>query len=840
MQTGAGAYSIVATDSATGCAGNMSGAATVSINSLPNAYTVFSTASSYCAGGAGVNVKLLNSEAGTSYQLYNGSLMAGTPVAGTGSMLDFGPQTAAGDYMVVATSAASCTSNMTGGTTISINPVPAAYAIGGGGGYCAGSAGSVITLGGSTTGMSYQLYRGVTMVGASVPGTGTPISFAPQTAIGTYVIMATNTSTGCNNQMTGSVAVSINPLPAVQTVTGGGAYCAGSTGVAVGVSSSVVGVNYQLYNGAALMSTVPGTGSSLSFGPQTAAGVYTVVASNSSSSCASNMTGSATVVMNVVPTAYSVSGGGNYCVGSVAGVPVLLSNSTVGITYQLYNGSTPVGAFIAGTGTSLDFGMQSASGTYTIRATSAATLCNSIMSGSATVNANAAPVVHEITGGGSYCTGGAGVHVGLDGSNTGISYRLYNGTTAVGSAMLGTGSSLDFGAIAGAGTYTVLATNPSTTCTSNMSGSAPVVIASTVTPTVAITTGVGDTLCYGVMTTFTANTTNGGTAPTYQWQVNGHSVGLSIGTYSYLPIDGDIISVQLTSSSSCAIPSTAVTSKPVTVLVSEMPVATITSSGNTVCEGTAVTFSVTPAYGGSAPALTWVKNGASIVTGVTSFSYTPVDGDNVFVKMTSNYRCRLADTAESGHVTLTVDTPQVPVVTLSTLSVITIVPGQLVSISATATHAGHNPQFQWYVNRLPVPGATTNEFTSANLHNNDSVACLVTNLSACGPTSAYKATLVKTSSEDVSLLSSSDIKLLPNPNKGEFMIRGTLGTTDDQELTAEVTNMLGQVVYREKIAVHNGSINERIRLNNTLANGMYMLSLRSANENKIFHFVLEQ
>ena len=38
--------------------------------------------------------------------------------------------------------------------------------------------------------------------------------------------------------MTGSAAVTINPLPAAYNVTGGGAYCAGGFGVPVGLSGS--------------------------------------------------------------------------------------------------------------------------------------------------------------------------------------------------------------------------------------------------------------------------------------------------------------------------------------------------------------------------------------------------------------------------------------------------------------------------------------------------------------------------------------------------------------------------------------------------------------------------
>jgi hypothetical protein len=97
-------------------------------------------------------------------------------------------------------------------------------------------------------------------------------------------------------QGAGYIFVRNNP-PAAFSVTGGGAYCSGGSGVVVGISGSQSGVNYQLVlNGSTNVgSPVAGTGSAISFGNQTAAGTYTVVATNVVTSCTTNMTGSATV-----------------------------------------------------------------------------------------------------------------------------------------------------------------------------------------------------------------------------------------------------------------------------------------------------------------------------------------------------------------------------------------------------------------------------------------------------------------------------------------------------------------------------------------------------------------
>jgi 5-hydroxyisourate hydrolase-like protein (transthyretin family) len=63
---------------------------------------------------------------------------------------------------------------------------------------------------------------------------------------------------------------------------------------------------------------------------------------------------------------------------------------------------------------------------------------------------------------------------------------------------------------------------------------------------------------------------------------------------------------------------------------------------------------------------------------------------------------------------------------------------------------------------------------------------------------------------------------------------------NDEEVTLEVTDVLGQVLYKNKVTAQSGRINETITLNNTLANGMYILNIQSGTDNKTFHFVIEQ
>ncbi len=85
-----------------------------------------------------------------------------------------------------------------------------------------------------------------------------------------------------------------------------------------------------------------------------------------------------------------------------------------------------------------------------------------------------------------------------------------------------------------------------------------------------------------------------------------------------------------------------------------------------------------------------------------------------------------------------------------------------------------------------------------------------------------------------------NVNVIPNPNNGAFTIKGTTGSTKDEELTLEVTNVVGRIVYSSKVTAMGGNINETVSLSGSIASGMYMLNVRSAAGNKTFHFVMEK
>ncbi|MHC0439383.1 T9SS sorting signal type C domain-containing protein [Flavobacterium sp. 3-210] len=109
---------------------------------------------------------------------------------------------------------------------------------------------------------------------------------------------------------------------------------------------------------------------------------------------------------------------------------------------------------------------------------------------------------YNVTGSGSYCSGG--IAVGLDGSTTGFSYQLKLGGVNSGTAVAGNGSAITFGTKT-AGTYTVVATNSTTGCTLTMNGSA--IITAATAPAVSITGS--NNICVGSTTNLSP--TSGGT-----------------------------------------------------------------------------------------------------------------------------------------------------------------------------------------------------------------------------------------------------------------------------------------------------------------------------------------
>jgi len=350
----------------------------------------------------------------------------------------------------------------------------------------------------------------------------------------------------------------------------------------------------------------------------------------------------------------------------------------------------------------------------------------------------------------------------------------------------------------------------------------------------------GDTVCSGATTVFTSAITGGGTSPVYAWYINGTKVSIAA-TYTYIPADKDEVVCRVWSNEACAIPDTASSRKVMTVTDPKTPSVTLSSfPGDTICSGQKITFFPVPVYGGAAPLYTWRVNGTISGSG-PSFTYVPAQGDIVRAEMTSNFPCLVVPTVLSNNVAVTVDSTILPYIQIKASPGTSIPLGSYDTLVAVVTGAVA-PTYQWYVNGLLIKDATTNTFISNKFSfpGHDSVTCEVT---SHGPCSSTTHNWVYISQHYLGVQPAAAIMAItvtPNPNRGAFTVKGSIPSSAADQITFEITNLLGQVVYSEEIVVNNGILNRQISLGNTLANGMYLLNVRSAADKQVFHIVLER
>lgn len=311
----------------------------------------------------------------------------------------------------------------------------------------------------------------------------------------------------------------------------------------------------------------------------------------------------------------------------------------------------------------------------------------------------------------------------------------------------------------------------------------------TLTPSVTITPNPAFPVCAGTGITFTATPTNGGATPQYQWKLNGGNVGSNSATYTNAGlVNGDVVSVVLTSNATCVSPTTA-TSNTVTASFTAQvtPTVTITANpGNTVCTGTSVTYTATSTNGGAAPAYQWKRNGTNVGTGTTYTNATPANGDVITCVLTSNDPCANPTTATSNAITMVVNPVVVPSVTIAANPGNTICAGQSVTFTATPTNGGAAPLYEWFINNVSQGAASASAtFTTTALANNDVVRVTLTSNATCvSPTTATSSTITMT----VNTVLTPSVAIAANP-------AGAICSGTNVTFTATPTNGGGAPTY---------------------------------------------
>jgi len=167
----------------------------------------------------------------------------------------------------------------------------------------------------------------------------------------------------------------------------------------------------------------------------------------------------------------------------------------------------------------------------------------------------------------------------------------------------------------------------------------------------------------------------------------------------------------------------------------------IGASVNPVCEGTSVACTAIPANGGDSPAYQWKVNAVNASNATNaSFTYTPVNDDQVTCIITSNAPCVTGNPATSNTLSMTVN-PLLTVNVSITASANPVYPGTQVTFTATPAYGGSVPAYQWRVNAVNAANATNASYTYMPA-NGDMVSCIMTSSELCPATNPVQSNVI--------------------------------------------------------------------------------------------------
>jgi hypothetical protein len=239
---------------------------------------------------------------------------------------------------------------------------------------------------------------------------------------------------------------------------------------------------------------------------------------------------------------------------------------------------------------------------------------------------------------------------------------------------------------------------------------------------------------------------------------------------------------------------------------------------NSICTGTAVTFTATPTNGGTAPSYQWKKNGVN--AGTNSTTYTPgtlVNGDVITCVMTSNLPGVLNNPATSNAITMTVNAVVTPAVSIAiTAGTNPTCAGTPVTFTATPTNGG-TPSYQWKKNAVNA-GTNSVNYTPGTLANGDVISCVMTSTAACtttptGTSNSITMTVTPTVTPTITI-NSPDI---------------TLCAGEVTTFTANITNGGTTPSYQWKKNAVNAGTNSATYAPGTLANGDVITCVLTSN-----------
>jgi hypothetical protein len=224
----------------------------------------------------------------------------------------------------------------------------------------------------------------------------------------------------------------------------------------------------------------------------------------------------------------------------------------------------------------------------------------------------------------------------------------------------------------------------------------------------------------------------------------------------------------------------------VTVIDAQLPVITTQPASVSVCAGSNATFSVVATNATGYQWQQFTGGNWQNISGATAATFSV---NNVNSSMNTNsFRVivqGLCTNVTSGIATLTVR--PLPVVSISSSLTPQLLPGQLLSLTATANPGGGS--YAWYHDGVLVNGASGPVLSQLGIDDLGTYYVIYTDPTGC---SSQSNAIV------VSALASDNLYVFPNPNQGEFQVRYFNQT--GETITVAVYDMKGSEIYRKKEA----------------------------------------
>ncbi|MCE9539439.1 MAG: gliding motility-associated C-terminal domain-containing protein [Bacteroidetes bacterium] len=435
------AYTLISVQeaSSTACSQLQNGTATITVNPLPTATITGST--EVCEGAVSPNV-IFKGNGGIAPYTFTYTINGGAnqTVNSIGdSAIVPAPTSIVGTFVytmikVQYGSLTSCSQIETGTATIKVNPSPTAT-ISGTVQVCKDGALPNITFTGAIGTppytFTYTINGGTNQTLSTTAGSSVTLA-APTSVAGTFIYalvsIKDSSLSGCMQAQTGTATVTVKVLPTA-TITGTTTICKGDTPSDITFTGADGIAPYTFtyaINGATQPTITTGSGNSISvLAPTSVSGtfVYSIVSVRESSStlCAQQQAGSATVTVNPIPTA-TITGTTKVCKDGLS--PDITFTGNAGtppytFTYSINSGANQTVSTISGNSVIVQAPTGTA-GTFTYSLVSiqdaSPSICSQTQSGSATITVNPLPTA-TITGTTSVCKDGSAPVITFTGAN---------------------------------------------------------------------------------------------------------------------------------------------------------------------------------------------------------------------------------------------------------------------------------------------------------------------------------------------------------------------------------------------------------------------------------------